>query len=217
LRVALTVALSVALFAAPRATRAQGGGSLISLDRLQIISLGASVGRILPEAVLPATLFSTQADYGPISQRWRLSFSVSYWQSQYRDDVVQTFVDSLRKSLSDTSARILPSRINVFDVTFGGDARYTPVLGSVGILKPFIGAGGAAHVINAEGKLIKGTFIERSLDDISFGVYGVAGLALRFTRSVGIEGSVRADLVGGLRSIQARAGGTYYFGRIRGM
>ncbi len=207
----------MALFAAPRAARAQPSGSLISLDRLQIISLGASVGRILPEAVLPATLFSTQADYGPIGQRWRISFSVSYWQSRFRDQVVQTFVDSLDKSLSDTSARLVPSRINVFDVTFGGDARYAPSLGSSALMKPFVGLGGAAHVINAEGRLIKGTFVERSLDDISFGVYGVAGLALRFTRSVGIEGSVRADLVGGLRSVQARAGATYYFGRIRGM
>ncbi len=200
----------------PCVARAQGG-SLINLDRLQIMSLGASIGRVLPEAVLPATVYSTQADYGPIGQRWRLSFSVSYWESRYRDQVVQTFVDSLDRSLSDTAARVVPSRINVFDVTFGGDARYTPVVGTSAVVRPFVGLGGAAHVINAEGKLIKGTFIERSLDDISFGVYGVAGLSLRFSRSVGLEGSVRADLVGGLRSVQARAGATYYFGRIRGM
>jgi hypothetical protein len=209
--------MGVAFLANAPTLRAQGGGSLINLDRLQIISLGASVGRVLPEAVLPATLYSTQADYGPIGQRWRLSFSVSYWESRYRDQVVQTFVDSLQRSLTDTAARIVASRINVFDVTFGGDARYTPVVGNSAVLKPFVGAGGAAHVINAEGKLIKGTFIERSLDDISFGLYGVAGVAVRFSRSVGLEGSVRADLVGGLRSVQARAGATYYFGRIRGM
>jgi hypothetical protein len=204
------------MLASSRLARGQSG-SLISLDRLQIISLGASVGRILPEAVLPATVYATQADYGPIGQRWRISVSVSYWESRYRDQVVQTFVDSLQKSLTDTSARLIPSRINVFDVVFGGDARYTPVVGNSAVVKPFVGVGGAAHVVNAEGKLIKGTFIERSLDDIAFGIYGVAGIALRITRSVGVEGSVRTDLVGGLRSVQARVGGTYYFGRIRGM
>jgi hypothetical protein len=199
--------------AIPRATHAQG--SLINLDRLQIISLGASVGRVLPEQVEPATVYSTQAEYGPIGQKWHLSVSVSYWESRYRDAVVRTFVDSLDKSLSDTSARVQASRIDVFDVTFGGDLRYSPV--SNRFLKPFAGAGVAAHVINAEGKLIKGTFIERSLDDISFGVYGTAGLGIRISRSVGVEGLVRGDLVGGLRSVQARAGATYYFGRIRGM
>jgi hypothetical protein len=193
--------------------RAQG--SLINLDRLQIISLTAAVGRVLPSQVEPAMVFSTQADYGPIGQKWRLSFSVSYWESRFRDAVVRTFVDSLDKSLTDTSARVQPSRIDVFDVTFGGDARYTPL--SSNFFKPFAGVGVAAHVINAEGKLIKGTFVERSLDDIAFGMYGVAGIGVRFTRSVGVETSVRGDLVGGLRSVQARVGGTYYFGRIRGM
>jgi hypothetical protein len=190
-------------------------GSLINLDRLQIISLTAAVGRVLPSQVEPATVFSTQADYGPIGQKWRLSFSVSYWESRYREDVVRTFVDSLDKSLTDTSARVQPSRIDVFDVTFGGDARYTFLSSS--FFKPFAGVGVAAHVINAEGKLIKGTFVERSLDDIAFGVYGTAGIAIRLSRSVGVEASARGDLVGGLRSVQARVGGTYYFGRIRGM
>jgi hypothetical protein len=201
--------------AIPRVTQAQGGGSLINLDRLQIISLGASVGRVFPSQVEPANVYSTQAEYGPIGQKWHLSFSVSYWESRYRDDVVRTFVDSLDKSLTDTSARIQASRIDVFDVTFGGDLRYSPV--SNRFLKPFAGVGVAAHVINAEGKLIKGTFVERTLDDIAFGVYGTAGIGIRISRSVGVEGLVRGDLVGGLRSVQARAGGTYYFGRIRGM
>jgi len=177
--------------------------------------LGASIGRVLPSQVLPATVYSTQADYGPIGQKWRLSFSVSYWESRYRDEVVRTFVDSLQRSLTDTAARILPSRIAVFDVTFGGDARYTPL--SSNFFKPFAGVGIAAHVINAEGRLIKGTFVERSLDDIAFGIYGLTGIGIRFSQSLGVEGSVRGDLVGGLRSVQARVGGTYYFGRIRGM
>jgi hypothetical protein len=173
------------------------------------------VGRILPAQVEPTTVFATQADYGPIAQGWRLSFAVSYWESRFRDNVVQTFVDSLSKSLTDTSVRVQPSRIAVFDVTFSGDARYTPVYS--GEIKPFVGFGLAAHVINAEGKLIKGTFVEQSLDDIAFGVYATTGIGFRLSRSVGLEASVRGDLVGGLRSVQARAGATYYFGRIRGM
>jgi len=202
-----------AICAQPAAAFAQG--SLISLDRLQIISLGASVGTIVPSQIAPTKVFSTQADYGPIAPGWRLSFSVSYWESRFRDGVVQTFVDSLNKSLTDTTARVQPSRIEVFDVTFGGDARYTPVYS--GAIKPFAGLGVAAHVVNVEGKLIKGTFVEQRLDDIAFGVYGTAGLGLRLSRSVGLEASLRADLAGGLHSAQARAGATYYFGRIRGM
>jgi hypothetical protein len=207
----------LAVGANPCIARSQGagGGSLINLDRLQIISLGASIGRVLPSQVEPATVYATQAEYGPIGQHWHLNFSVSYWESRYRDAVVREFVDAIDKNLTDTSARVQPSRIDVFDVTFGGDMRYTPV--SSNVLKPFAGFGVAAHVINVEGKLIKGTFVERNLDDIGFGVYATTGLGIRISRSIGVEANVRADLVGGLRSVQARAGGTYYFGRIRGM
>ncbi len=129
---------------------------------------------------------------------------------------MRTFVDSLNKSLADTSAR--SSGVADRRLTTSRSAptlRYSPTYS--GELKPFVGVGVAAHVINAEGKLIKGTFVERSLDDIAFGVYGTAGIAIRISRSVGVEGLVRGDLVGGLRSVQARAGGTYYFGHIRGM
>jgi hypothetical protein len=74
----------------------------------------------------------------------------------------------------------------------------------------------AAHVINAEGKLIQGTLVERSLDDIAAGFYVVTGVSFRVFKHVGVEGMARADLLSGFRSTQVRAGATYYFGRVRG-
>src|SRR5581483_5523155 len=145
---------------------------------------------------------------------WRVVFGVSYWQSRFRDGVIQSFVDTLQKSLTDPSARVLPSRVSLYDVTFSTDARYTPNYS--GELKPFVGLGLAAHVINAEGKLINGTFVERSLDDIAAGLYVTAGVAFHIVRHVGLDGSVRGDLLSGFRSTQARAGATYYLGNVRG-
>ena len=72
----------------------------------------------------------------------------------------------------------------------------------------------AAHVINAEGKLIKGTFVERALDDISAGLFLTGGVSFKLLKHIGVEGSVRGDLLSGFRSSQARVGGTYYFGRM---
>ncbi len=198
------------------ATHAQGSGSLINLDRLQIISLGASVGRILPSQIEPANVYATQAEYGPIGQKWHFSVSVSYWESRYRDEVVRTFVDSLEQE-PHRHVRAHPSRRGSTCSTSRSAATRATRHVSSSFLKPFAGVGVAAHVVNAEGKLIKGTFVERTLDDIAFGVYGVTGLGVRISRSIGVEGLVRGDLVGGLRSVQARAGATYYFGRIRGM
>jgi len=185
-----------------------------ALDKLEIASLGAAIGRILPSQVEPTTLYAVQADYGDIAPGWHIVFGTSYWESRFRDAIVQDFVDSLKKSLVDPTGRatIAASRVTLYDVTFGTELRYSPVYS--GEIKPFIGAGLAAHVINAEGKLIKGTFVERSLDDIAAGLFITGGISFKLLKHIGVEGTLRGDLLSGFRSVQARAGGTYYFGRM---
>jgi hypothetical protein len=185
-----------------------------NLDKLEITSLGASVGRILVSQVEPTTLYAVQADYGEVAPGWHIVFGTSYWESRFRDGIVRAFVDTLQKSLIDPSgtAKVAASRVTLYDVTFGTELRYTPVYS--GELKPFLGAGMAAHVINAEGKLIKGTFVERALDDISAGLFLTGGVSFKLLKHIGVEGSIRGDLLSGFRSSQARVGGTYYFGRM---
>jgi hypothetical protein len=185
-----------------------------NLDKLEIVSLGGSVGKILPSQVEPTNLYSVQADYGEVAPGWHIVFSTSYWESRFRDAVVQDFVDSLTKSLIDPTgtAKIALSRVTIYDVTIGTEARYSPVYS--GEIKPFIGAGLAAHVINAEGRLIKGTFVERSLDDIAAGLFITGGISFKLLKHIGVEGTLRGDLLSGFRSSQARVGGTYYFGRM---
>lgn len=215
-RLALAAALAGALVCVwPRASGAQGGTfGWLNLDRLQIVSLGAAVGRIQPSQLEPATLYALEADYGEIARNWRVVFGASYWDSRFRDEVIQAFVDSLQKSVSDPGAHVVPSPVRLYDVTFGVDTRYVP--SSNGAIKPFVGFGVAAHVINAEGALIKGTFVERALDDIAAGLYVTTGFSIRFVRHLGVEAGVRGDLLSGFRSTQVRAGGTYYFGHIHG-
>ena len=185
----------------------------LQLDKLQVSSLGGSIGRIMPSQVEPTVIYGVSADYGEIARSWRVNFAASYWSSRYRDAVVNQFIDTLKNSLSG-SATIAPSRITLYDVTIGADVRYIPTYS--GELKPFVGVGLAAHVINAEGKLIRGTFVERSLDDIAAGFYVVSGVSFRLVQHIGIEGMVRGDLLSGFRSTQVRAGAIYYFGRLRG-
>jgi hypothetical protein len=206
--------LFAAVFASASPAVAQAGFDSIALDRLQIQSLGLSAGWVNPSQLLPTNLYALQAEYGPVAPGWRATFGVSFWDSRFRDGVVQTFVDSLQKSVTEPTARVEPSRITVYDVTFGLGLHYTPPTLN-GDVRPYVGFGVAAHVINAEGKLINGTFVERSLDEIAGGVFVNAGVTLRLIRHFGLEGSVRGDMLSAFRSIQARIGGNYYFGRVR--
>jgi hypothetical protein len=213
LRRALAVA-ALSCGAAPIARAQDGILRRLNIDNLEIQSLGVSFGRISPSQVQSANVYGLQADYGNIAPAWRLVFGASYWESRFDDDVVQAFADSLRKSLSDPASHVVVSPIRIYDVTFSGDARYTPQYN--GWIKPFGGVGIAAHVINAEGSLIKGTFVERSLDDIAAGLYATGGVTLRLLPHFGVEASVRGDLLSGFRSTQVKINAAYILGHRRG-
>jgi hypothetical protein len=207
------------LSCAGRALSAQGGGDLFerfNLDKLQLQSLGASAGRIFPSQVVPTTIFALGADYGEIAPAWHVIFGVSYWESRFRDKVVQTFVDSINRNIPPGgTTQVQASRISLYDVAFSIEGRYVPVQSND--LKPFIGLGAAAHAINAEGKLINGTFAERSLDNIAAGLFVSTGVFVKIIKHFGVDVMARGDLLSSFRSTQIRAGGTYYFGHIRGM
>ena len=209
--------LGCALASAPRdRLHAQGFFDRLNFDKLLIASLGGAFGRIQPSQLEPANLVAIQADYGEIAPQWRFVVSGSYWSSRFRASVVQSFVDSLHAHLIDPSgqAAIPVSPVTLYDITFSGEARFTPKYS--GDIKPFLGVGIAAHVINADGALIDGTFVERALDDIAAGLFVTTGVSLEIVSHFGIEGLLRGDLLSGFRSTQIRAGATYYFGHVRG-
>ena len=198
----------------PATARGQDSSFLqrLGLDRLQFVSLGAEVGRVVPSQVVPAQIYSLSTDYGELARNWRAVFDVSFWESQYTDAAVSTFVDSLRKSVVDPTNdfSILQSRVQVYDVIFSAGARWQS--SSAVALRPFVGGGIAAHIMNAEGRLINGTFIERALDNISTGLFANAGLLFRPFGRLVIETQARADVLSGFRSLQLRAGALYLFG-----
>lgn len=204
------------MFVAPRSAAAQNWlFERLNLDKLQLVSLGGSAGPIRPSQVDPTSVFSVSADYGEVSPHWRLMFGASYWQSQYRDAVVQSFLDTITRSLVDSTgaAHIQKSPITLYDVTFSLGLRWSPK--TTTFLQPYVGFGLAGHVVNADGKLIRHTFVERSLDAIAAGIFSDAGLQLRIIRHFGIDAEARTDLMSSFRSYQLRAGGTYYFGHLR--
>jgi hypothetical protein len=198
----------------PRSAHAQDTSLVqrLGLDRLQFVSLGASVGRVAPSQVVPAQIYAFSTDYGELARNWHAVFDVSFWASRYTDAAVGAFMDSLRKSVVDPTKddSFLTSRVQAYDITFSGSIRWqssAPVA-----VRPFAGFGIAAHVINAEGSLIKGTFVERALDNVSTGAFVNAGILFRPWGRLVVETQGRADVLSGFRSLQFRAGALYLFG-----
>lgn len=182
----------------------------LNLDKLKLTAFGTSMGPVAPTSIVPTVAVSLHADYGEISPKWRVVFSATYWGSRYRDDVVERLASKLRERIVDTTrtAQFALGGISVSDIAVGGDLRWSPRTGG---LRPYIGGGALAHVINAEGKAIQGTLIENALDNIALGFGAVTGVDVTLARHLGIGLQGRFDLTSGVRYGSLRAVGTYYF------
>jgi len=185
----------------------------LGLDRLGLAAVGVAVGSASPAQVEPTRLFGLHADYGALAQRWRVTFVASYWGSRYTDETTQRFADSLRAQIVDPSGddTLRVGKISVSDITLGGDVRWFPLAGRSTFFRPYAGVGLAVHVINAEGRFIAGTLMERALDDIATGTVTLAGVDAVLVRRLSLGAQLRYDLVSGARFASLRAGATYHF------
>jgi len=208
----------VALCARPSGAQ-EAGGSLferLNLDRLKLTALGVSAGRVTPSQVVATQAYSIHADYGEIVPDWRMYFTATYWGSHFSDKTMRTFRDSLRKVINDPSGddTLDVGRITMSDIALTAEGRFFPSRLRVGPVRPYLGLGIGAHVLNAEGKAISGTFAERALDNITAGVAGLGGVDVVLFRRVGLGVQGRFDLLSGSRFASLRGVGTYYLDRL---
>lgn len=189
----------------------QSWAERLGIDKLKFTALGVQVGRVAPYGIDPTTSYSVQADYGEIVPNWRIVFNATYWGSQFTDKSVQTFADSLRNAISDPTgdAVVVLGDITVSDIVLGADARrtYQPSWW----LRPYLGAGIATHIVNADGRLIDGTFVERATDVIAVGVAGTVGVNARVLRHIALDAQARYDFLSLARFASLRVGASYYF------
>ena len=197
---------------APGDAHAQGVFERLNLDKLKLTAMGASYGSVEPSQMGATQAYSIHADYGEIAERWRVVFTATYWGSRYDDDVVQGYADSLGRSIEDPegNARLVAAGVSVSDIAIGSDVRWSPRIRFVRV-RPYIGGNVSFHVLNAEGRLIDGTFVERALDNIATGIAGVGGLDLVVFSHLSLGAQARYDLLSGLQYSSLRLVGTYLF------
>lgn len=207
----LALTLVVAL-AAPRSLLGQDSWlERLGIDKLRFSGLGAQVGRVNPQGIEPATSWSLQADYGELTPGWRIVFHATYWGSRFRDRNVQAYADSLLNAIDDPTgdARVVIGDITVSDIVLGVDARRS--FFRSGWIRPYVGGGIGTHIVNADGRLIDGTFVERATDVIAIGIAGAAGADVRLLRHIALEGQARYDFLSLARFASLRVGASYFF------
>jgi hypothetical protein len=218
--VAVAAALGGPSAAAAQQEPAEPQGSLFErlyLDRLRLSALGVSAGAVKPTQMVATEAYALNADYGEIVPHWRVAFSATYWRSRLNDRAVQRYVDTLRTVIIDPSGddTLDFGRITVQDIALAADLRWSPRRGASTVLRPYAGGGFAAHILNAEGEAIAGTFVERALDNITAGIGATAGLDIAFFNRVSVGMQARYDLLSGARFGSVRLTGNYLFRPVR--
>ena len=201
-----------------RPARAQAQGSWLErlgIDKLRFSAFGAQVGRVNPYGIEPTTSYSLQVDYGELTPAWRIFFHATYRGSRFRDRNVRAYADSLRSTISDPTgdAQVILGDVTVSDIVLGADARRTFFHSAW--LRPYVGGGLATHIVNADGRLIDGTFVERATDVIAIGIAGIAGAQARVVGHLAIDAQARYDFLSLARFGSLRIGASYYFDTLR--
>ena len=183
----------------------------LNLDRLRLRSVGAAVGAVKPAQTRATSLYALQADYGEIARGVHVAFTATYWGSRFTSQTTERFAEALRTAITDTTEdyELDVGRINVSDISLGVDFRWFPLRNAT--LRPYAGGGVAAHVINAEGRIIRDTFVERALDNITAGIAALGGVDLHLGSRLSLGAQARFDLVSGMRFGAVRLGGSYMF------
>jgi len=200
------------LMASATASRAQNIFQRLDLDKLRLEGDGVVVGPVSPSTVVSTQSYGLQADYGEITQHMRVGFSASFWSSRFDDKTVNRFISQLEQSLSNPDDSIAFDRVRVSTISLEADLRYTPAKQHAAV-QPYIGGGLGLHIVNAESKLIAGTFVESALDNIGAGISAIAGVAFLPTHRVSVSVEARYTVLGTLRFGTVRAGGMFHFSR----
>lgn len=194
-------------------TPAGSGGSswIAGIDSLRLRALGGLVGVAQPKDVERASTYTLVADYGEIVPGWRVQYSATFWNSRFTDAAVRRFARELDATIDDPTgdARVQLGQIDVSDIVVGVDLQR--VVAPTSWFTVWAGGGAATHVINADGRLIDDTFVERAVDNLVVGLAGAGGAEIILFRHLAIEAQARYDLLSLARFGSLRVGAHYVF------
>ena len=187
--------------------------SRFNLDRLRFRGLGVAAGLVKPSQMVSTETYAIEADYGEFIPRVRVVFSAAFWGSRLNEATLRRYRTQLGQVVEDPTGdyQISLGRVRVSDIALAVDGRWSPARYRSTFFQPYAGGGIATHVLNAEGRAIENTFVERALDNIAVAPVVLAGLDAVFFKQVAIGMQARYDLVNAARHGSLRVLGTYYF------
>ncbi len=192
-------------------TSAAGAQTLADYDyeNLTFRGFGFDYGYVWPNKVESTDQYSVRLDLGFLGPAVRISSTLSYWSSAFKEPELQRLADrleqlpALQEQGVDLSAADL-GRVRWSDVAASVDAQmvWTVPLDII----TYVGAGLGLHALNGRGTSIEDTFVEDLLDSISPAVSFSAGAEYQLAERLRVYGEGRYTLLSDIHYPGVRAG-----------
>jgi len=210
-----TIVLVMALAAAgrPQMARAQ---DLADLDYtyLSFRGIGIDAGYLWPTRVDPTYSLGLRVDMGYAGPGLRIVPNLTYWSSKLIDSEVTELEDriaDLVEAQTGTRPSVLDlGAVDYRDIAIGVDAHI--VWDSLFDFLTYGGLGVTAHLLNAHGEAIDGTFVEDALDSVSAGLNLHFGIEYPLTPRMRIYSVAKYEVASDLQYFHVRAGWQFMTG-----
>ena len=175
-------------------------------ENLSFRGFGVDVGRIWPNKVEAAGMYSLRVDLGYLGPGVRIAPSLGVWSSRLKQSELQRLADQLNDLGASIDAADLQD-INWSDLYLNLDAHLvwtTPLQAFT-----YVGAGVGFHALNGQGAAIQDTFVEDLLDSISASVDAIAGVEFEPMDRLRLYTEARFTLMSDINYLGARIGGAF--------
>jgi len=186
----------------------------IDYAHLSFRGIGLEFGHIWPDRVEPTESYTLRFDLGYAGPGLRIAPSVTYWTSRLEASEIVEFEDRVRDLVAEQNGGVRPvldlGTIDYTDISIAVDAHVVWELPLD--LLTFGGLGVALHVIDGDGAVIAGTFVEDLLDSVVPGFNLHLGTEYPITDRLRLYGSGRYEVMPDLRYFQVRGGLQFMIG-----
>lgn len=186
----------------------------IDYEHLSFRGIALELGYLWPDRVDETATYGLRFDLGYAGPGLRVVPSLMYWSSPLNGEEIVEFQDRVQDLVAEQNGGVRPDldlgRIDYTDIALGLDAQ---VVWSLPFdVLTFGGLGVTAHIMDGDGAVINGTFVEDLLDSVEPGFNLHVGTEYPIRENMRLYVSGRYEVMPDLQYLQIRGGWQFMWG-----
>lgn len=182
-------------------------------ENLEFRGIGVDLSWVWPTRVESTAALGLRADLGYLGPNVRIVPGIMFWSSELSDEEVDRLADQIQEICLNQETSACPEfdfgEIRISDLVLNLDGHYVWDT-DYGVL-PYLGAGVGLHLVNGQGDVISGTFVEEFLDAAAPGINVLGGVGIPLGENLRLFTEARYALVSDVRFAALTLGAVWRF------